>query len=249
MTVFQRLESIREQRGAVALALLDPDSKNDHQLQEMTARVAASGFDAILVGGSLIMDNRFDQRIELIRSICDLPVIIFPGSSRQLSARADAILFLSLLSGRNPQYLIGEQVQSAPTIYSMGLETIPTGYLLLDGGSRSAVEIMSHTAPLPMDKQDIVLAHTLAAQYLGMKMIFLEAGSGAVIHAGVKLLEYIIPYLDIPVIVGGGVRSADSAAELVSAGAAYVVIGTILEENPTADFLKKLTTVIHHRDS
>lgn len=245
MNAFRKLESIRKNRGTGALALIDPDSKNDGMLADIVQAVTSADFDAILVGGSLIMDGHFEDRLALIRSHCDLPLIIFPGSSRQLSPLADAVLFLSLLSGRNAQYLIGEQVQSAPLIYHHGLETIPTGYILLDVVSPSSVEIISHTRPLPMSKPDIILAHALAGQYMGMKVIFLEAGSGAANHAGPELVRWLTPKLNIPVIVGGGVRSAESAAALAESGAGYVVIGNLLEEKANWSELKKITFELH----
>ena len=167
MSTFSKLEKIRAVRGAVAIALLDPDKKNDNGLLKMLQLVNESDFDAIFIGGSLISDNEFESRVEEVTNNTDLPVIIFPGSSSQLSQHADAVLFLSLISGRNPQYLIGEHVKSAPIIFNMKLEAIPTAYILLDGGVRSSVEVMSNTSPIPMNKHDIILVHALAGEYLG----------------------------------------------------------------------------------
>ncbi len=246
MSVFQTLESIRKDKGCVAVALIDPDKKNDSALSNIVSLVNDSGFDVIFVGGSLISDNAFESRIQLIKENTDLPVVIFPGSSNQLSANADAILFLSLISGRNPQYLIGEHVKSAPVIYNLNLETIATAYILLEGGNRSSVEIMSNTTPLPMNKKDIILAHALAGQFLGNKMVFLEAGSGAENHAAVDIVSYLHSHLDIPIIVGGGVHSPASAADLRKNGAGYIVTGTQLEQNPTLNDLKMFTDFIHH---
>ncbi len=246
MTTFERLEEKRSARGACALALLDPDIKNDGRLQEMVHTVTAADFDGILVGGSLIMDERFEARLGLIKSLTDLPLVIFPGSSRQLSRVADAVLFLSLLSGRNPQYLIGEQVQSAPLIHSLCLETIPTGYILLDGGAVSSVQVMSNTNPLPPEKKDIILAHALAGQYLGMKLIFLESGSGAENSAGAGLVELIAGALEIPLVVGGGIRTKDTVSGLVQAGAGYVVIGNALEKTGSPDDIAELVSAAHH---
>ena len=161
MNIYSKLESIRSNRGAVAIALIDPDNKNDNGLNKMLQLVNDSDFDAIFIGGSLISDNEFEVRIKTVKENTDLPIIIFPGSSNQLSKYADAVLFLSLISGRNPQYLIGEHVKSAPVIHSMRLEAIPTAYILLDGGARSSVEIISNTSPIPMNKHDIILAHAL----------------------------------------------------------------------------------------
>jgi len=242
MSIFSKLKEILYVKRCGALALIDPDIKNDGTLAEIVEKINQSGFDAILVGGSLILDNNFDNRIDFIKKNTKLPVIIFPGSSKQLSGKADAILFLSLLSGRNPQYLIGEHVESAPVIYSLGLETIPTGYILLDGGSRTSVEIISNTIPLPMNKVDIILAHALAGQYLGNKFIFLECGSGASNHASTTIIETLSERLDIPIIVGGGITDASSANAIANAGAKFIVVGTHIENGASIEELQEITS-------
>ena len=245
MNIYRKLEIIRKKRGAVAVALLDPDYKNDNLFYSMLHIINESDFDVIFIGGSLISDNNFESRVEYVKNNTKLPVIIFPGSSNQLSTHADAVLFLSLISGRNPQYLIGEHVKSAPVIRNMGLESISTGYILLDGGTRSSVEVMSNTAPIPMNKHDIILAHALAGQYLGNKFIFLESGSGAKNHAACEVVSIISNKLLIPIIVGGGVNTAESAKKLVTSGAGYIVTGTQLEAEPSLDSLLKFTESIH----
>jgi phosphoglycerol geranylgeranyltransferase len=249
MNTFSIIEEIRTRRGACAIALIDPDSKNDKNLVELIQRISTVDYDVIFVGGSLIMDDKFEQRMSIIRENTTLPIIIFPGSSSQISAKADAILYLSLLSGRNPQYLIGEQVQSAPKIYNIGLETIPTGYILLEGGTRSSVEVMSNTRPLPMDREDIILAHALAGQYLGMKLIFLESGSGALNYASTKLIEYLSKHLSIPLIIGGGIKDPESAKLAVNSGAGYIVTGNILEQTNDINMLKEITNAVHQKEN
>jgi putative glycerol-1-phosphate prenyltransferase len=245
MSIFDTLEKIRLKRGAVCLALLDPDTKNDDIFLQNINTINKSDFDAILVGGSLIMDNEFNQRVKLVKSQTNLPVIIFPGSSKQISTHADAILYLSLISGRNPQYLIGEHIESAPVIYNIGLETIPTGYILLDGGKRSSVEIISNTTPLPMEKKDIILATALAGQYLGNKLIFLESGSGAENHAQISLIQHLSQIISIPIMVGGGIQNSTSAKAVKDAGAGYVVVGTMIENGASSQELINLTKVVH----
>ena len=244
MTTFSQLEKILSTKRCGAFALIDPDIKNDGNLADTVEKINQSGFDAILVGGSLILDNNFDNRIDFIKKNTQLPVIIFPGSSKQLSGKADAILFLSLLSGRNPQYLIGEHVESAPVIHSLGLEPIPTGYILLDGGSRTSVEIISNTIPLPMDKVDIILAHALAGQYLGNKFIFLECGSGALNHVSTTIIETLSKRLDIPIIVGGGITNATSSKSIANAGARFIVVGTHIENGASIEELREITSSI-----
>ena len=167
MTVFQNLLEHLAHQSANYLVLIDPDRKNDGRLEQLVQAVNASGADGILVGGSLIMDGQFEQRVAQIKAAAQVPVILFPGGTTQLTKHVDAVLFMSLLSGRNPQFLISEQVQAAPIIKQLGLESVATGYLLLAGGGSTAVEFMSDTRPLPLDKPDLVVAHALAAQYLG----------------------------------------------------------------------------------
>ena len=245
MTIYSKLELIRTKRGAVAIALLDPDTKNDNGLKKMVKLVNDSDFDAIFIGGSLISDNKFESRIKIVKQNTDLPIIIFPGSSNQLSQYADAVLFLSLISGRNPQYLIGEHVKSAPVIHNMRLETIPTAYILIDGGVRSSVEIISNTSPIPMNKHDIILAHALAGEYLGNKFVFLENGSGAKDHAECEIISIISKQIKIPIIVGGGVNTPESAEKLVASGADYIVTGTQIEKLPSPKTLLEFTQAIH----
>ncbi|MBC8255773.1 MAG: geranylgeranylglyceryl/heptaprenylglyceryl phosphate synthase [Candidatus Marinimicrobia bacterium] len=245
LSTFSKLEKIRVTRGAVAIALLDPDLKNDKGLINMLQLVNESDFDAIFIGGSLISDNEFESRLEEVVKNTELPVIIFPGSSNQLSQHADAVLFLSLISGRNPQYLIGEHVKSAPIIRNMKLEAIPTAYILLDGGVRSSVEVMSNTSPIPMNKHDIIMAHALAGEYLGNKFVFLEAGSGAENHAASEVVSILSEQLQIPIIVGGGVNTPKSVKSLVKSGAGYIVTGTKIEQNPSLDELLEFTNAVH----
>ncbi len=241
MSIYNTLQK----NNCTAFALLDPDVKNDELLKNHVDTINKSGFSAILVGGSLILDNNFDERIKFIKSNTTLPVIIFPGSSKQLSSNADAILFLTLLSGRNPQYLIGEHVESAPIIKSLNIEPIPTGYILLDsGGDKTSVEVMSNTNPLPMNKPDIILAHALAGQYLGCKFIFLECGSGANKPASQDVIALLSQNIDIPIIVGGGITTAQQAKEISNAGASHIVLGTFIENGATQDDLRAITSSI-----
>ena len=230
MSVFQSLLQRLSDQKANYLVLIDPDRKNDGRLHEMVACVNESGADAILVGGSLIMAGGFEERVGAVKAASRVPVILFPGASNQLTSQADAVLFMSLLSGRNPQYLIGEQVLAAPVVKHLGLEVIPTGYLLMAGGSPTAVEFISNTQPLPMDHPDIVLAHALAAQYLGMSLVYLEAGSGAQRSVPDDVIRRVAGELDIPLAVGGGIRRPEEAAGKVRAGARFVVTGNILEQ-------------------
>ena len=177
-----------------------------------------------------MMDSKYENRVKMIKSNTDLPLIGFPSSLSQINKNLDAVLFISLISGRNPHYLIGEHVLSSPIIYDFKIETIPVGYILLEGGSRSSVEVISNTSPLPMDKIDIVVAHALASQYLGHKFIYLECGSNAKNSIDLNLLCQVKKYIEIPIFVGGGIKSQSAVDDIYEAGADFIVTGSMIEE-------------------
>jgi putative glycerol-1-phosphate prenyltransferase len=243
--IFKNLEEKRRRIGTLSLALIDPDLKNDNNLGRILENINKSEFDAILVGGSSIQDNKFEERIKIIKSSTDLPVIIFPGGAAQISSNADAILFTSLISGRNPRFLIEEQVKSSLRIYNSSLEVIPTGYILLKTDKKSAVEIVSNTSPLPMDDLPSILSHALAAQYLGKKILFLEAGSNSNYPANEGLIKEISSVLDIPIIVGGGIKKKEDAKKISKSGASYIVIGSLLEESIDHLELLDINNAVH----
>ena len=222
------------------LALIDPDVKNDGILNQLIDSINDSKFSAILVGGSSIQDDKYEQRLKKIKEKSNKPIILFPGSSEQISKYADAILFTSLLSGRNPKYLIDEQVKGVKLIKEYKLEVIPTGYLLLDTSNKTSIEKISQTNPLDSSNYENILHHSLVAQYFGMKFIYLENGSGANTVIDFKLINYLSNNLDIPIIVGGGIRNYSQIEKIKSSGANFVVISTILEQNPNSSFISKL---------
>ena len=244
-SVYSHLESIRRKKGAGYLVLIDPDTKNDGRIEAIVESVNRSGADAILIGGSLIMDSGFDERAKKIKSLSDVPVILFPGSVSQLGPHFDAVLFMSIISGRNPTYLIGEQVIGAPIVKDLDLEPIPTGYMLFDGSGHSTVEFMSNSRPLPMNRPEIAVAHGLAGQYLGMRLLYLEAGSGSLSPINDEIVEAVAGNCDIPIIVGGGVKNPSVAAQKVKAGASFIVTGTVAELDESADILIDFAEAIH----
>ena len=242
--VLNYLLSVKKKKGAGYIVLIDPDKNSENNLEEKISKINNSGVDAIFVGGSLILDNNCEKRVELIKSISKVPVIFFPGGISQLNKHYDAMLFMSILSGRNSHYLIGEQVIAAPIVKDLGIEVIPTGYLLVDGGNNSSVQFMSGSNPIPIEKPDILIAHALAAQYLGKKLVYLESGSGAKNSIPNNLLKAVTKYIDVPIIVGGGINTPKSANEKVLAGASFVVIGSILEGNNT-NIINEFADAIH----
>ena len=245
MNVYQKLLEIREEKGAGFLVLLDPDRLQTNHLPQAVETYQKAGVDAFLVGSSLLLSNCFDQTIQAVKQTSQVPVIIFPGNSHQLSPHADAILYLSLISGRNPDFLIGEHVKSAGLLKEYNLEPISTGYIIIDSGKMTSVLYMSNTKPIPADKPDIAKAHALAAQYLGMKMIYLEAGSGAENHVPIDLVREVKQAIDIPVIVGGGIREPEMATRLIESGADFIVIGNALEQATREEQLQNFSQAIH----
>ncbi len=246
MSVFSQLNSVIDEKGAAYVVLIDPDRKNENLLESRVESANESGVDALFVGGSLMMDRKCKERVKRIKDVSNIPVIFFPGGVGQLNAYYDAMLFMSVISGRNPHYLIGEQAIAAPIVKDIGMETIPTGYILMDGGAGSTVEFMSGTRPIPMNRSDIAVAHALAGQYLGMKLIFLEVGSVAKDPLVKNVVEAVTETLDIPVIVGGGIRNAETASEKVKAGASIIVTGTVIEEN--SSLMSELADAIHWKN-
>jgi len=244
-SVLEKILATIAKGSALYAVLLDPDRLEPADNVELARLAAASGVDLLLVGGSLSLRARTEQVIAAIKRATELPVVIFPGDTGFVAPSADAILFLCLVSGRNPQYLIAEQVRAAPVLKEIGLEPIPTAYMLVEGGRTTSVEFMSGTKPLPRDKPDIAMAHALAAQYLGMKIAFFDAGSGAQAHVPVELVRAVSGYVEIPVMVGGGISAPGQARALVEAGARIVVTGDVIERTRDAGLLKAFADAIH----
>ncbi len=241
--VYEKLIKIIKKKGAAYVVLIDPDRPLEETIIERVELANESNVDALFIGGSLMMDSKSADRVKTIKSISKIPVVLFPGGSSQLSSYYDAILFLSFISGRNPHYLIGEQVVAAPVIKDLCIEAISTGYILLDGGARSAVEIISGTQSIPMEKIDVIISHALAGQYLGMKLIYLESGSGASKSVEIPLIQRVSDEVDVPLIVGGGINTPRKARKIVSAGASIVVTGSVIEGEPQK--MKEFADAIH----
>jgi len=211
--------------------LIDPDKVNGESLDNILATAAENRVDYILAGGSLTF-NRIEVLIDYIKEQCTIPVILFPGNLLQLSCEADAILLLSLISGRNPELLIGNHVLAAPYLRDVRHKLISTGYILINCGSRTSVEYMSQTESIPADKPDIVIATALAGEMLGLKMIYLEGGSGAITPVPAEIIRAVRENITIPVVVGGGLRTPKQILEAYLAGADLVVLGNGVEDNP-----------------
>lgn len=212
--------------------LIDPDKLSQSQLQTTARNSQDSGVDLLFVGGSLMTSDSLFHCVKTLKENSDIPVILFPGNTYQIARNADAMLFLSLISGRNPDMLIGMHVLAAPYIKLSGLETIPTGYMLIDSGKPTAVTYMSNSFPIPSDKKDIAACTAMAGEMLGLNVIFMDAGSGASRTVPEEMVEFVKGSIGIPLIVGGGIKTPESAESIMRAGADIIVVGNKLEEEP-----------------
>ncbi|UCE06111.1 MAG: geranylgeranylglyceryl/heptaprenylglyceryl phosphate synthase [bacterium] len=245
MQTWQKLLDIRKQRGAGYIVLIDPDKLSLQENINLAVQAENEDADFIFIGGSLLSTPIFNDLVKQIKNAVKIPVIIFPGGVQQISCYADAILFISVISGRNADLLIGQHVMGAPIVKMYNLEAIPTGYMLIESGKVSSAEFMSNTKPIPRDKPDIAIAHALAAEYLGMKLIYLEAGSGAIHPVSDEMIQAISRTCNLPIIVGGGVKTPDVAKQKVRAGASFVVTGNVLEKNNKSGTIQSFAKAIH----
>lgn len=234
MQVMDIIEKIlRSNCGEKMLAVLvDPDRNDRETLKRVVNHSLEARIDFFLVGGSIVFSS-LEETIDTLKSESSLPVLIFPGNALQVCNKADGLLFISLISGRNPEFLIGHHVLAAPSIKKSGLKTIPVGYILIENGKTTSVEYMSNTIPIPADKPEIVVATAIAGELLGFKAIYLEAGSGACQSVGLKVISEVRKNISIPLIVGGGIKTGEDAVEIYKAGADIIVTGTAVEDNPS----------------
>jgi phosphoglycerol geranylgeranyltransferase len=236
------LEKASNNRKQLAV-LVDPDKLESKELSDLVAISSEAGIDYFFVGGSLLVNNQLDQCIKVLKELAQIPVILFPGNTLQISWKADAILFLSLISGRNAEMLIGRHVISAPYIKVSPLEVISCGYMLIESGKQTAVQYMSNTSPIPSDKNDIAACTAMAGEMLGLKLIYLEAGSGANVPVPLSMIEHVKQGLSIPLIVGGGIQSPEQAMKICNAGADLLVVGTAFEKDP--GLIRKISDAVH----
>ena len=227
---FDRLESLRQEEACGLVVLIDPENfaaLDYHWLLEKEGKIMA-----IFVGGSSANAEQTKQCLFWLRSHVKCPLVIFPGDYQQVQQPADALLFLSLVSGRNPQFLVGQQIMAAPRLKKMSMEVIPTAYLLIDCGKMSTVQYVSQTMPIPHDKNDLAAHTALAAQYMGMKVCYLDGGSGAPKTIAPEMVKTVREHVQMPIIVGGGIQNSEQAEALARAGANLIVVGNALEAQP-----------------
>lgn len=243
MPVYQSLE-IRKQKGQKSFAILiDPDKADTTSLDTLLELAIEARADYFFVGGSLVVSDNLSECILQIKKQTNIPVLLFPGSPSQISKHADALLYLSLISGRNADLLIGQHVISAPFVKKSRLEVIPTGYMVIDGGAPTTVSYISNASPIPADKSDIALCTAMAGEMLGMKLIYMDAGSGAKRPIPEEMIASVSENINVPLIVGGGIRDAEKAYMNCKAGADVIVIGNAIEKDTS--LVKEMADAIH----
>lgn len=242
-SIYKNLLEAKAQNRKLLTVLIDPDKARLGDLEYLIGEANRAEIDYFLIGGSLVMENQLNFCIDTINRLCNIPIILFPGGVRQIHRRAKGLLLLSLLSGRNPEFLIGQHVVAAPYLRESELEILPTAYLLIDGGRPTTASYISNTSPIPADKPDIAACTAMAGEMLGFKLVYLDAGSGAQNKVNDAMIEAVRMAVDLPLIVGGGLRTPEQAAASLRAGADLLVIGSIIEKEP--DLLKAFTSVVH----
>lgn len=237
------IDGARERNKKLLAVLIDPDKPTYAELEKLCGQAVQSGADLIFVGGSLLSSDSLENCLSGIRANCAIPIILFPGSVLQISDKADGILFLSLISGRNPDLLIGNQVIAAPYLKSSKLEVLPTAYMLVDCGNTTTAIYMSNSTPLPYDKPDIAACTAIAGEYLGLRYFYMDGGSGARKTVDPTMIKAVRKSIERPIIVGGGIRDAASARKIAEAGADVIVVGNLFEKEPEA--MGEIAKAIH----
>ena len=238
----QIIESKKEGRKLFSI-LIDPDKQTEESLLQIIEKAKSANVDLFFIGGSLLTNNSLDFCVSIIKQNCKIPVVLFPGNAIQVNNKADGILFLSLISGRNPEMLIGNHVITAPFLKESDIEVLSTGYMLIDNGKATSVSYMSNTTPIPHDKDDIAVCTAIAGEMLGLKMIYMDGGSGAINTVSEKMITSVAKNINVPLIIGGGINSAKQAKEKCKAGADIIVVGNAIEKDSA--LIKEIANTIH----
>ncbi len=241
--IYTSLQQAKTEGKKKFAVLIDPDKVRLGNMDAVLDFAVEARVDYFFIGGSLIVNNMLDQCLLTIKERCHIPMILFPGNSLQLSWKADAILFLSLISGRNADLLIGNHVIAAPYLKLSPLEILPCGYMLIDGGAPTAVLYMSNTRPIPAHKEDIAVCTAMAGEMLGLRLLYMDAGSGAMNPVSEEMIESVSHAISIPLIVGGGIRTPEKAYANAKAGADVIVVGNAIEKDP--DLVKAIAEAVH----
>ena len=242
-TIYNSLTERKKQGKKSFAVLIDPDKVNDNNMEQLIQLSVDAKVDYFLVGGSLVISNYLDECVQLIKKKCAIPTILFPGSPNQVSKYADALLYLSLISGRNADLLIGQHVISAPVVKQSGLEIMSTGYMVIDGAAPTTVSYISNAAPIPANKNEIAMCTAMAGEMLGMKLIYMDAGSGAQRAITESMIQKVASCIEVPLIVGGGIIEPEKAYLNCKAGADVIVVGNAIEKD--TNLIKEMAAAIH----
>ena len=244
MNVYQHIKDCRNSSKKLFAILIDPDKQDKNALLNIIKKAKSAQVDLFFVGGSLLTNDNLNSCIETLKENCEIPVVLFPGNAMQVNNKADAILFLSLISGRNADMLIGKQVITAPILKQSSLEIIPTGYMLIDSGKPTTASYMSNTTPIPYEKNEVAACTAMAGEMLGLKCIFMDGGSGAHHPISEKMISLVRQSVDTPVIVGGGIDSGQKAILNCKAGADIIVVGNAIEKDDS--LIVEIANAIHN---
>lgn len=242
-STYDKIVELKREHKKAFTVLVDPDKTTLKKADELVSLCTKANVDFIFVGGSLVVSDHIEELVQHIKASCDIPVLLFPGSPSQVTPYADALLYLSLISGRNPEYLIGQHVVSAPAVKKSGLEVIPTGYMLIDGGAPTTVSYISNASPIPTDKNEIALCTALAGEMLGLKLLYMDAGSGAKQPIHENMIHTVASHVKIPIIVGGGITTPEKAYNNCKAGADIIVVGNAIEKDTS--LILEISQAVH----
>lgn len=242
-STYDKIVQLKRENKKAFTVLVDPDKTSLKKADELVSLCTKAHVDFIFVGGSLVVSDHLEELVKHIKTSCDIPLLLFPGSPSQVTPYADALLYLSLISGRNPEYLIGQHVISAPLVKKSGLEVIPTGYMLIDGGAPTTVSYISNASPIPTDKNEIALCTALAGEMLGLKLLYMDAGSGAKQPIQENMIHAVASQVNIPIIVGGGITTPEKAYNNSKAGADIIVVGNAIEKDTT--LILEISQAVH----
>ena len=244
MNIYNKILSDKNTNKKSFALLIDPDKQGKDELITIIEKANTSNTDYFFVGGSLLKNDSLDSCIKTIKAHSIIPVILFPGNAMQVNEKADGILFLSLISGRNAEMLIGKQVITAPILKQSTLEVISTGYMLIESGKATTASYMSNTTPIPADKNSVAACTAMAGEMLGLKLIFMDGGSGAKNPIGKKMISAVRKSINCPLIIGGGISSGEKALENCKAGADIIVVGNAIEKDQS--LIKEIADAIHN---
>lgn len=234
----------KKKKGQKSFALLiDPDKVNMASIDKLCDLAVIARVDYLFVGGSLVISNQLDEVVQQVKKNCSIPVILFPGTPSQVSRFADALLYLSLISGRNPELLIGQHVISAPFVKQSGLEIISTGYIVIDGGAPTTVSYITNASPVPADKNEIAMCTAMAGEMLGMKLIYMDAGSGAKRAVSEDMIAQVSRCIQVPLVIGGGIKDPEKAYLDAKAGADVIVVGNAIEKDNS--LIREISAALH----